>query len=666
MKSTFYNYIIMAFFFLAIFSCSVPDLEEDTNANVSDDAISLTIPDGFDFRTHDEVVVTINDASSYVKYDVFVYTDESVFLGEQTFQNESGQIVTEPVYRNGAIEQLVFSGVPHNGRLSQKVSVPKYADQVYIRRNDHLNFSASIENISQQQVNYTFTPTIVGNSMKSGMQVTDYLYCVNGSGQLFQVSPLTGELTDLSNMPMGSYTAAIDQENKMLYSIGKSSPYPLMKYSITDNTWSTVANLGMGGPRLDYNTNDNLLYFSNGDQLYTFDPATGANLNQWRINGLHNTNGGDLAFAEDGTLFLCSFSGLYRLELDANNEYQSTRISADNLPFMPTSMTFDSNQELWLADNTSNGNLIIMDTQTGGWLYKYGVNANNNTDLGRIVNDLTTFRVIANDFVDIDTDGDGILDADDSFPNNAEKAFEVFTPSKYGKGTIAFEDLWPSAGDYDFNDMALNYQAIAVLNAQNLAVQIDFICRVKSNGAGFTNGLGFELKGVSPSLVESVTGTVYTENFINLNTNGTEANQENAVIIFSDNIDNLTAERTISVKFTQPITTSVLGVAPFNPFIIVNKDREKEVHLPYETITSLGRSSFNVSGVNRDPDGNFISSNGLPWAISIVHDFKVPRENNSIIDAYNYFSDWANSGGVSYKDWYKDNPGYRNVDRIQL
>jgi LruC domain-containing protein len=64
----------------------------------------------------------------------------------------------------------------------------------------------------------------------------------------------------------------------------------------------------------------------------------------------------------------------------------------------------------------------------------------------------------------------------------------LFTPSKYGTGTIAFEDLWPSYGDYDFNDVALNYQVIKT-KLLNLAVQMDIICRVKANGAGFTNGM---------------------------------------------------------------------------------------------------------------------------------------------------------------------------------
>jgi LruC domain-containing protein len=438
-----------------------------------------------------------------------------------------------------------------------------------------------------------------------------------------------------------------------------------MKYSIENNTWETVANLGIGGPRLDFNVADGLLYFSKNDKLYTFNPSTGANLNIWNIIGLHNLSGGDLAFADDGTLFMCTFSGLYRLELDANNDYQSYRVSADNLPFSPTSMTFDSNQELWLADNSSSADLIIMDTETGGWQYQYGTSAGNNTNFNRAINDLTTFRVYSEIVNTTDTDGDGILDTDDSFPNDAEKAFEVFTPSKYGTGTIAFEDLWPSNGDYDFNDMALNYQAIAVLNAQNLAVQIDFVCYVKSNFAGYTNGFGIEIEGISSSQVESVTGTRLTQNYISLNSNGTEANQDKAVIILTDDADNLLNETTISIRFTQPISTNDLGVAPFNPFLIVDKNREKEVHLPYRNTTTLGNSNFVIAGVNHDLDGNYISDSGFPWAISIIHDFKVPKESVAINEAYNFFNTWATSGGVQDQDWYKDNPGNRNNEKLQ-
>jgi len=662
MKKLVFNFIIIMT--LLFNACNViPDVEE-TDIVTDEVTNSIVIPNGFDFSTHHEVQVTINDNANYVRYDVYAYTDELILAETETFENQSGEIVTEPVYINDVLDKLIFTGAPVNGVLTQTINLPKYYDKIYIRRNENLNFSSSLDNITNQEVNYNYSTNKTINKSTLSTEVNDYLYCVNGSAELFQVDPLNGELTYLSGMPMGSWTCAIDQENKMLYSIGRSSPFPLMKYSIDNGTWETVANLGVGGPRLDFNIQDGLLYFSKNDKLYTFDPSTGTNLNIWNIIGLHNTNGGDLAFAEDGTLFLCTFSGLYRLELDANNDYQSTRISADNLPFQPTSMTFDSNQELWLANNASSSDLIIMDTQTGGWQYQYGISSNNNTDFGKTINDLTTFRVFTENVIETDTDGDGILDKDDASPENPNIAFELFTPSKYGKGTIAFEDLWPSTGDYDFNDLALSYQAIVYLNAQNLAVQMDFNCYIKSNGAGYTNGVGFEIEGLAPSQIESVTGLVLVKNYIFLNSNGTEANQDKAVVILADDADYLLNETTISINFTEPISTSDLGVAPFNPFIIVDANREKEVHLPYKNKTTLGVYNSQTDGVNSDLDGNYISDSGYPWAISLIHDFKVPKDRIAINDAYNFFIEWAVSGGSQFKDWYKDNPGYRNTDKL--
>jgi hypothetical protein len=36
-----------------------------------------------------------------------------------------------------------------------------------------------------------------------------------------------------------------------------------------------------------------------------------------------------------------------------------------------------------------------------------------------------------------------------------------------------------------------------------------------------------------------------------------------------------------------------------------------------------------------------------------------------MLQKYNYFVRWANSGGTDNSDWYKDNPGNRNLDKIQ-
>lgn len=665
-------YLLKIFsFILVLNSCSSPDAP--TTTPIVDDSMNggITLTNKtFDFSTYRQVQITINDVEKYSKYDVYAYSDEPYFAGNQTFLNQSYEIVTEPIYRNDVINKLIFTGVPVNGVLVQTINVPKYCTQLYIRRNNNLKFSSKVVPINNGQAAYTFIKTATNklfstNKSSATTLVNDYLYCVNSSAELFQVNPLDGELTYLSDMPMGSVTCAIDQENKCLYSIGNSSPYPLMKYSIPTNTWTTVKAMGISGPRLDFNINDKLLYFSTKDQLYTINPTTGALSSPKTIMGLHSKSGGDLAFAKDGTLFMCTFSGLYRLELDKNDDYQSTRISADNLPFQPTSMTFDSNEELWLANNASSSDLIVMDTQTGGYKYVYGISAKNNTDYKRTINDLTTFRVYTTVDVPVDSDGDGIQDQDDAFPKDPEVAFELFTPSKYGKGTIAFEDLWPSYGDYDFNDVALNYQVILKLNAQNLAVQMDIIAHVKANGAGFTNGIGIELPKVSPSQIKSVNGSILTENYITLSSNGTEAGQQHAVIILTDSARNLKNETTMTIKFNQPISTTNLGIAPFNPFIIVNKERKKEIHLPYAKPTTLGDNHVKIAGANRDIAGNYVSDKGMPWAISFIHDFKVPKEKVNIADAYNFFVQWANSGGTVNVDWYKDNPGNRNIDKIQ-
>ncbi|MFT5736492.1 MAG: LruC domain-containing protein [Maribacter sp.] len=328
---------------------------------------------------------------------------------------------------------------------------------------------------------------------------------------------------------------------------------------------------------------------------------------------MDNKGRGDLAFNKEGVLFMCTFSGLYKLTLSVDGDYLADRISADNLPLKATSMAFHSNQELWLVNSASSSDLIIMETQTGGWEYRYGVNASNNSDLGRAINDLATFRVFDKNQEPIDTDGDGILDGDDNFPDDAEKAFEVFMPSKYGFGTVAFEDLWPYSGDYDFNDVAVNYKVITVQNVANEVVQVDFNIKAKSNRASFVNTFAIEFEKLSPSKIVSVSGQVLGQNYIKLNANGTEANQENAVVVFyDDNNAVLKKPMTISIKLTEPITTAALGIAPFNPLLIINKNREKEIHLPFARNTSLAKKEILVAATNKDPDGNYVTEQGLP------------------------------------------------------
>jgi len=66
-----------------------------------------------------------------------------------------------------------------------------------------------------------------------------------------------------------------------------------------------------------------------------------------------------------------------------------------------------------------------------------------------------------------DIDGDGIADLIDDYPSDRGKAFHFAFPNGSGNtkstlspvywGTWCFEDLWPSMGDFDMNDLVINY-----------------------------------------------------------------------------------------------------------------------------------------------------------------------------------------------------------------
>ncbi|OYT17133.1 MAG: hypothetical protein B7C24_04200 [Bacteroidetes bacterium 4572_77] len=127
--------------------------------------------------------------------------------------------------------------------------------------------------------------------------------------------------------------------------------------------------MGYSGPRLGYNVNDGLLYFSFGYWMLLIDPSDGRMISYSRINGLHSTSGGDVCFADNGTMYISSTTGLYKCAFEIGNTITATRLSSENLPNYPNSLTFDQNQELWWATNISGqkGVSFIMDTVTGSY-----------------------------------------------------------------------------------------------------------------------------------------------------------------------------------------------------------------------------------------------------------------------------------------------------------
>ncbi len=285
-----------------------------------------------------------------------------------------------------------------------------------------------------------------------------------------------------------------------------------------------------------------------------------------------------------------------------------------------------------------------------------------------------------------DSDGDGVDDEEDEYVNNAEKAFNVYYPAENEFGSLGFEDNWPGQGDYDFNDLVIDYHYKQVLNSQNELVEMDARYAVKAIGASFENGFGVEL-GASPSDIQQVTGIEVPGTYTTLNGNNTESQQTQAsIVVFENAFDILphpggglgvnTQEDApyrepdtlnVKVEMKNPVSTQIVGMAPYNPFLIVDGMRDREVHLPGDEPTDLADPNyFGTMEDDSQPSTNryYKTANNLPWAIDIPAPYQYPIEKTAIIDAYTHFVEWAESGGQQYDDWYLDKEGYRNNDNI--
>lgn len=285
----------------------------------------------------------------------------------------------------------------------------------------------------------------------------------------------------------------------------------------------------------------------------------------------------------------------------------------------------------------------------------------------------------------IDTDGDGVADIDDEYPTDPTRAYNNFYPAA-GFGTLAYEDLWPGKGDYDFNDLVIDYKFKTVTNGSNQVVETFATFTVKAFGASFENGFGFQFgnNNITASDIISVTGYDLQEGYINLEATGVESGQSIPTIIVYDNSFNLMphpgmgigVNTETSAPYVTPVTLDIyidykdeavtyteLAIADFNPFIIVNLTRGVEVHLPNYPPTDLANQALFGTG---DDDSNasiakyYKTATNLPWVINIPESFEYPIEKSEITSVFLKFAEWAESGGTLYQDWYQNKPGYRN------
>jgi len=270
-----------------------------------------------------------------------------------------------------------------------------------------------------------------------------------------------------------------------------------------------------------------------------------------------------------------------------------------------------------------------------------------------------------------DSDADGVDDTSDEFPNDYDRASSSFYPSSNGWITLAYEDNWPSTGDYDMNDLVIRERFQTIYNADSAISGFKITGYIDARGASHHNGFALRLLNVSASNFKQANLEINSASF-----NKTpEQNQSDLVFQFWNDshtftdtgesgqcqhfntVKNCTQFDSIpfelDVKFETPITS--LSHSALDFFIFRKNYRGREIHFADYPPTDL----FDVSQFGRKDDTSdaisgryFRNATNLPWALKIPQQWRHPREYIDVVWAYPDYETWVESSGEQSSNWF--------------
>lgn len=228
-------------------------------------------------------------------------------------------------------------------------------------------------------------------------------------------------------------------------------------------------------------------------------------------------------------------------------------------------------------------------------------------------------------------------------------------------GTLVFEDNWPKQGDYDMNDVVVDYTCTLYKRiSNNLVYKIVDTFTARHDGAEYRNGFGYQFMNITAADIQSITiksdyGLVSSY----MQGQSLEPAQEKPTVILCDNFRDAAAKSavfTVTTELKNEYAKEYIS-APHNPFIIVNNNRSKEIHLVNYPPTSLADQSLFGSDDDLSRPAEqlyYVSDADFPFALNIAGvKFQYPEERVRIDIAYPKFIDWVKSDGTTNKEWYK-------------
>ena len=236
------------------------------------------------------------------------------------------------------------------------------------------------------------------------------------------------------------------------------------------------------------------------------------------------------------------------------------------------------------------------------------------------------------------------------------------------EGVYAYEDLWPSAGDYDMNDAVVGVKEDRVLtlftykNRTFMTKQI-FSLYTDQNFVTKKSGLALTLDTKSDAVPSSIT----MKKILPGKTEAVEANfvKDGNVYLLTDDIKR-ELHTTYILELSYESGIQDIKAAKIKPFIYREEEDNKrwEVHIPMEAPTDkMNMTYFGKDSDMSDPENGlyYVGEGSYPFAfylsgvsIDAFKDNILNRENEKkAIDVFfPGFLEWSTSNGKNNKDWY--------------